>query len=275
MVMLNWFQHLAKACITSIISNFITMTREKVPEEKAKEFSKKDLERTQLINFVSNKELGIPVIDIINNETPDFIVKSTKKQLSVEVTQLIYPKIKMQEAFQNNIVKDAEQLFLEKYDVMLQVYVTFRSYGLNASKTHSIKYSQQIFEIVERIYISNQEFEFNVSSRNKRRPFNSFIDSITIKNDFNFSGWQPFGAYKVDKIDEEWLMKKIASKGEKIKKYEKTFDENWLLLISSLGHKSSAHDFAFMNIKPIPSLFDRIYIYEYMQDRIIKLPIIQ
>lgn len=244
----------------------------RLSKEKVAKLSKKDHERFQLEKFVSNEGLKIPVTDIVNSETPDFIVKSVKKTFSVELTQLINPDLKQKESFRNTIVKQAEEMFLEKYNDDLRVFVTFSNQPIKCSASDSINLSIEIFEIVERLYLANRGFEFRVSSRRKSRPFNWFIDTIFISNEISFSSWQPFGAYKVDRIEENWLKSVIESKGKNVCRYQQSFEENWLVLVSSLGSKSSTYDVEFLQYEPIATPFNRIFIYKWMEDKIIELP---
>ncbi len=233
---------------------------------------KKELERHILTKFVSNEKLKLPVTSIDNSETPDFSLKIYKdRKISIELTRLINPNLKKIESFNDRIIKKAQERFDKEFNVPLRVLVTFSDNYLKCSKLKSQHYSNEIFEIVKNIYLNNKNFDFRVSTGLNRRPFNNYIDSLHIDNEFKFSSWQTFGAYLVEYVDFKWLSNVITKKSSNIEKYNENFDENWLVLVSEFGTKSSAHRFDYINQEKIKSQFDKIYIYKFYEDKIIEL----
>jgi len=210
-------------------------------------------------------------MDVEESETPDFIVESLDKKISIELTRFITPELKQGEEFRTKIVEMAEQMFLEKYDCNLRVFVTFSEAPIKCKTNEIRRYAYEIVGVVEHVYQANKEFEFKVSSRHSRRPFNWFIDTISINNNMPFSNWQTMGAYKVDRVDFNQIVSIIERKQKNIIRYKQPFDENWLVIVSSLGSKSSTFDFAFVSYDPFNTDFERIFVYEYTQDKVIEI----
>ncbi len=230
---------------------------------------KKTSERFIVEKFISNANLKLKVFSIVDNETPDFIIKTIEKDISIELTQLINPKLKAQETLNNQIVEGAKELFTSKYKEKLGVLVTFASEGITCRKTEIPEYSEKLFRIVENIYINNRNFKFEVSSRKSFEP-NNFIKHIYVDNKFNNPYWQTIGAYLVDYLDFNILEKIIKSKEKNLIKYGDSYKENWLLITSNFGTKSSAKRFDFINQFDLKTTFDKIYIYKFFENKIIE-----
>lgn len=230
---------------------------------------KKASERFIVEKFISNANLKLKVFSIVDNETPDFIIKTVEKDISIELTQLINPKLKAQETLNNQIVEGAKELFTSKYKEKLGVWVTFASEGVTCSKIEIPEYSEKLFRIVENIYINNRDFKFEVSSKHSFKS-NEFVKHIFVDNKFNNPYWQVVGAYIVDYLDFNLLENIIKSKEKNLEKYGSSYKENWLLITSSFGTKSSAKRFDFINQFELKTTFDKIYIYKFFENKIIE-----
>lgn len=227
---------------------------------------KKEIERHQLTRFISNQKLQLPVYSIEDSETPDFILKIEKNFVSVEHTRLINPVLKKVEAYREKIINNAFKLFREKYNQELYVLITFNNIKLEPGKKSENVYSQEVFKLIEDIYLKNKEYEFDVSSKFMSSQVSELINSFSVTNTRKIENWQHFGAYLVEKIDINWLQGIIERKENNISKYPKKYDENWLLLVSDFGTKASTHDFSCSDFQKIESNFDRVYLYNYMPD---------
>lgn len=232
---------------------------------------KKNTERYILEKFVSNKSLKLPVISIKDWETPDFIIKTPTNKISIELTSLFDPDLKEKESFQNSIIEKAEKIFEKTFSDKLRVLITFSKNPIKCSKSKMDKYAFEIFEIVRNIYLNNKEYEFSISNSNRYEPINEYIDKLHIDNTFDFSNWQSFGAFIVDYVDFNLLKGVIINKEKKIKKYSEKFDENWLVMVANFGTKSSARRFDYINYEDLKSAFNRIFVYKYFENNIIKI----
>lgn len=229
---------------------------------------KKQNERNQLESFVSNDQLKLKVFKIQNSETPDFVVNVDNKIVSIEHTRLINPELQKIEKYSERIIKNAQKLFEEKYFDKLNVLLTFRNIKLRSGKIEEKKYTTEVFNLIEKIYLFNKNFEFHISSHRNSIKKTQLIESFIVHNQYNYSNWQHFGAYVVDWIDMNWLQNIISKKDNNIERYPKEYDENWLLLVSDFGTKASANRTDFLDFSVIESKFDKIFIYSYRADEV-------
>lgn len=227
---------------------------------------KKQIEKYQLIKFISNSAFKLPISGIKDCETPDFILDINNRKVSLEHTRLINPYLKQVEAYREKIINNAYKLFKEKYGDELYVLMTFNNIKLRSGSDAEKKYSNEVFKLVETIYNNNKNYEFEVSSKFMTSKVSELIESFSISNNRKLENWQHFGAYLVEKIDIDWLQSVIAKKERNIKKYSEKYDENWLLLVSDFGTKASTHDFSNSDFQKLESNFDRVYLYNYMPD---------
>lgn len=196
---------------------------------KKRNLSKKQLELILLRNFISNESLNLRVKSITESETPDFIIEELNKVISVELTRLIHPATMQKEAFQEKLVELAQQLFKEKYGDELYVLVTFSNVPIKCKGDNIKKHAEDLFKVVEEIYLPNRKHEFHVSSKYNNH-INSYIGHISVSNNRDLENWQPFGAYKVDYVDVDWVKGIIKEKEKRLTLYRENFKENWLLL---------------------------------------------
>jgi hypothetical protein len=237
---------------------------------KKRNLPKKELELSLLKDFISNKDLNLKVKAIIEGETPDFVIEELTKNISVELTRLIHADTIQKEAFQEKLVATAQSLFKEKYDEELYVLVTFSDIPIKCSTGEIKTYAEEFFKIVEEMYLPNRNHEFHVSSRCNQH-INSYIDRISISNNRDLENWQPFGAFKVNYIDINWIKEVIRGKEKNLYKYRHNLKENWLLLIANFGHESSAHRFDHLKRQQIETEFDKVYLYLYRDKEILQL----
>jgi hypothetical protein len=226
---------------------------------------KKEFERYMLIKFISHVSHGLRVISIDNCETPDFIVRELNKNINIELTRLILPDLMKIEEFQKKLVNRAWEKFKTKYPDKLQVLIDFSNEVIECSANEVDSYADQILEIVEPLFLTNRKFEFHLKSVGRGR-INRFIHSISIGNNLDFDNWQPFGAFMVKQVSPQWVEEIIKSKEGKILQYQEKANENWLLLIANFGHESSTHEFDYLVLDNFQSIFDRIYLYKYMEN---------
>ena len=229
---------------------------------------KKQIERYQLERFISNNKLKLQVHSIHNCETPDFEANINNKIISIEHSRLINPQLQKVEQYRNKIIKLAQKRFEEKYTDKLYVLITFNNIKLDGGKIAEQNYVDEVFNLIEEIYLNNRRYRFKIHSQRNRKKVSKTIEKFSIDNVQNFSHWQHFGAYRVDWIDIEWLKGIIKKKEQNIDKYLKKYDQNWLLLVSDFGTKASANRTDFIDFSDIENKFDKIYIYSYMADEV-------
>jgi len=236
-----------------------------------KPVDKKVLEHYILTKFISNIELGLRIKKIIEHETPDFIIEEITKTFSVELTRLIHPQLMQKEAFQEKIVNIAHQRFREKYSADLYVLVNFGNIPHDANANAVNDLANELFEVVEKIWLANHSYEFRLTNMGKARKRGGLLDSISVSNNLEFDNWQPFGAFRVDQVNSDWIRQVILQKEKNLNSYGHLYDENWLLLASNFGHKSSTHDFYFFQNEELESDFDHIFLYRLMNNTFTRL----
>ncbi len=190
-----------------------------------KKIPKKELERYLLEKFISNESLSLRIKKIEESETPDFIIHELNKTFSIELTRLIHPHLIEIESLQEKIVNLALEKFKNKYTAKLTVYVNFLKVPLDGKGDGISSYVNDLYQIVEQIYLPNESYAFKVTSLGRKRPVNWFIDSITVTNEENFENWQPFGAFKVNQIDPNWIKDVIEQKEKNLFKYRDQYKE--------------------------------------------------
>lgn len=229
---------------------------------------KKEIERHHLTKFISNKSLKFLVYGIEESETPDFVVTIDKKPISIEHTRLINPHLKQVEQYRERIIQNAKKRFRKKYKAELYVLLTFNNIRLKSGKNAERKYTDEVFSLIENIYLCNKKYDFRVESRSRKSRVSELIRNFSVDSTRNFENWQHFGAYLVDYIDIDWLQNVIEKKESNISRYPKKYHENWLLLVSDFGTKSSAHRFDHIDFSQIKTKFDKVYIYNFMPDEV-------
>lgn len=233
-------------------------------------------ERNVFDKFIS--ELKLPLFGIDEgDEPPDFYINlltgknhNTEKSISIELTDLIDPRLKKQEAILQKVLKVASFKFKTLYPrTQLQVSVDFENFNLPKKKHEIELFADQIFNLVNRVYMNNYNFRFYINTKsNCEIPG---ISDISISNRLNHFIWQPYGAYQVPHIDVDWLLQRMNEKQEKIKNYKRNTDLKWLVMVSNYGQKSSSVEFRGLKIPIDEYDFDKIFIFEYMSKKIIKL----
>lgn len=229
---------------------------------------KKQIERIHLEKFISNKTFNETIFKIKETERPDFIVKLNNRIVSIEHTRLLNPDTQEVEQYKDKIIKAAQKIFENKYREKLYVLITFHEIRLQGGRNNEEEYINHVFEIVERVYLNNKDFEFHVSSKLNSPGVSDLIERIDINNSLNFSHWQHFGAYIVESIDHKWFTNVIQKKEKDIIHYDEKVDEHWLLLVSDFGTKASTKCFYGFDFSKINTKFDRIYLYSFMPDSI-------
>jgi hypothetical protein len=231
---------------------------------------KKLIESRTLTDFLKNHTIAHNITAFQASETPDFICEANDKRISIEITGLIDPVRRKIEALQDKIIDDARKRFQSKYNENIVANITFTNQPLRHGLVDLEKYSKELSDEVEKAYLDHRTAPFHVTVKCEP-PTSWFIEKISINNKLSYSAWQRLGISRHDWVSQDWLISAIIAKESNLKRYRNKFDENWLILTSNHGTKSSAHRFDFMNFDNIKSDFERIFIYEKMEDEIIVI----
>ena len=259
----------------TIVVKIATFAKPETVASNATMETKKQIERKYIENFLTRKNLGLEIKSIEDSETPDFVLRTMDKSISVEMTKLIDIDLKFIEEFRKSVIGTANKTFREKYDKELYCLIELLNIRLGEKRLerqHQIeKYGAKLFERVEKIYLdnhSNTDFEVTIEDIN---DFDDIVTRLHVKTSEGFDHWQYFGAHRVDGINMEWLIKRIKEKEEKINNYRQSFDENWLLFISNTGTKPTAHRFDLSDFSQIKTKFEKVFVYKSMEDNVIEI----
>jgi hypothetical protein len=192
--------------------------------------NKKAIERRYLENFLTSKKLEQEILSIEDSETPDFIVSTCDKKISIELTKLIDVDLKFIEEFRNSVIRTAKKTFKEKYDRELCCLIGLRNIKLGEKRIERQeqieKYGAKLFDKVDRIYLdnySNTDFDVTIECINER---DDIVTRLRVTTKMRLGHWQYFGAHRNDWINLEWLTKKL-----KLRRRRLTIIDNLLMRI--------------------------------------------
>ena len=120
--------------------------------------TKKIIEKEHLLRFLSSEVFDIPINNIQESESPDFIIKMNSKQISIEHSRLIIPDLKKIERYRDKIINRAHKKFKKKYPNDLYVLITFdKSKELLPGEKFEKKYADEVFDLVEKLYFESKK----------------------------------------------------------------------------------------------------------------------
>lgn len=207
-------------------------------------------------------------------DPPDFAmdryINSKFKTIGVEITRVLDPRLKQKEEAENKIVEIARNSFRSSFDDRLTVYVDFSRvpFSLNLNSLHQL--AGVLKELVAGVVERNRGYHFRVETKKVSMP--PQFAKVTITNEEGrFENWQTFGAWRVPHIDEELFINIVRRKEGIMKTYPEKFDEHWLILACNFGSESSHFEFTNLKKLSVSSSFDRIFVYKYRDDEVIKI----
>ncbi|RYF19780.1 MAG: hypothetical protein EOO42_13735 [Flavobacteriales bacterium] len=213
-----------------------------------------------------------PEFEQCEEPQPDFKIVINDKVIGIEHTRLFLPKDSKgndpvkHHVSSNRIVENAERMFKEKRDEKLTVTVNFSgSYGL------SIQTNMLTGKDVKELSKFICDFVLiNIPEYGGRRSFEQFnmllgeqilpdqIDHISI--DHKYDCWTQSEGGMVPDIRSDALYSRIASKDSKLKNYNKSLDEVWLLIVENQWNMLSYFDFSYADNIDVNSHFNRVFI---------------
>ena len=229
--------------------------------------SKKQKERTTLNRFLHL--VKVTPTRISENETPDFDLVVGDRAISVELTDLIDPKVKKIEMYRSRIIEMAKCIFIRKNGDIISAKFIFANVELKGGKENELQYAVALSNAVELYCKGREDEQFNDTIEFEGHHCD-FLHEILVANDQGSTYWEDFGAHGVPGVDENWLKSRIKNKEEHLGKYSDTYDECWLILTARFGKKSSAFSFDFVVDQYISS-FDKIFLYKLIDDEVMTL----
>ena len=231
-------------------------------------------------------------ISIIENDPPDGVMQVGAKEISIELTQIFWDEDvdginkKAQENLAD-IIMDLAQMKYQRLNLPpLQVNVSFvDKYGLKMNNSNSRLYSTDketlsdyiVEKVIKNLPITNEVF-IEIPEYNNRweRILNAKIHRINISRfpELTENCWTASGAGVIPLITFEKINESIQKKNKRLSKYEKVYDENWLVIIEDWNGLSGY--FNFRNAeellkKDFESDFNRIFILRSRRKELIEL----
>jgi hypothetical protein len=195
---------------------------------------------------------------------PDIIVETQDKKIGIEITALILDEEeKQRESDQDSILKEAQKLFEEKYQLPLHVTVSFEEVAnwkqLNRRQiAHFI--ASNVMRFVAQIRSLPQyetQFDFHLDD-----IAHSHIQSIDIfyLDRLTMPCWSPLASFWVPSVPIEKIQKVINRKSKNVTGYLKGCDEVWLLIIETGSPSSYFEHFDKLKENTFASDFSRTLI---------------
>lgn len=253
--------------------------------------AKRDRREWTIMNLFSSCYSMFPLGVITKSECPDFILKTEKKRIGIELTELKYERndtqfnMRAHEDFLSAIMHSAQEIFEQQSDLRLVVDVHF-SEGIGPSTlieqgvAEGMLIKQGLSESISKIVIDNlpestgKKYVVDRNSKYGDLNLPLMIEAINIVNvtgRMDESLWFASISTKVKPISVESISQRIKNKDKKLLKYDQNCDEQWLIIIQNSFLMSSTYD-------PVAaeralrhryrSHFDKVFVFERSEGRV-------
>ena len=264
---------------------------------------KKDKREWAIMNLFVQSCSAVPIGEIEKSESPDFIVVSGRengkeRRIGIELTELKYERqdtgfnMRAHEDYLSGLMEEAETIFRRSSDMTINVDVSFSDsiapliLGEKADDTATLR-KTALAETIAKIVLENLPEatgkSYWVDRRYKYGDMNlpQHIERIKISNVCgrqDESMWNAGIWTRVKPLTIESVMQRIRDKDTKLRHYNKTCDEQWLVIIQNSFLMSSQYDphEAFRALKHrYRSSFKRIFVFERSEAKVYELNIIR
>lgn len=242
--------------------------------------SQKEKERKFLIE-IKNLKPDLLSGDIIDSESPDFIVDQDSEKLGIEIVEYVRGQnsgesaLRRAEVIRQRIIDKANVEFYKTRDEPLWVLFSWypRKYP---RKTDVAKLASVAVSTITN-HIPHELFEsFEIENKElSQTPLKEFVRKIRVTKVRNKkqalwssieSGWISVRSDEIQKI--------ISSKNTKVEKYKKKCEKVWLVIVADGRHISS--NVGLENItsnNQYSSEFDKVIFYDRFTQNIIELAV--
>ncbi|MCQ2229530.1 MAG: hypothetical protein MJZ13_07280 [Bacteroidales bacterium] len=259
--------------------------------------SKKDRKEWTIMNLFMESFSQFPIGDVEKSERPDFIVTTRQgKRIGIELTELKYERkdtefnMRAHEDFLSQIMLKAQEIFESKSKLTLVVDAHFadsiapeivQQPSCENAQLISNGLTEAIVRIIEDNLPEATGKHYIVDRNSKYGDINlpSMIESIHISN---VTGrmealWYASISTRVKPLTVDSIVQRIKDKDIKLRGYDKTCDQHWLLIIQNSFLMSSHYD-------PVAvqhalkhryrTLFKRIFVFERSSATVSELNLI-
>lgn len=240
--------------------------------------TKKEVERRQLDRFIEALPT-FPEGSIEESEEPDFIIRSSRRSIGIELTSLYWetPQVgisqQAQESLRHRIIKTAERLYSARNLPSLQVSIHF-SPNYTPNKKDVQRLASAIDGLIsQRVPMVGNSYSEDYDWEN-RNYFPEEINHICAWNlpNTEASFFSSPSAAFVPILESNDILRVLASKESKIPRYRQRCDEVWLIVNFDQGQLSTFFEHNEDVVEQIYSSdFDRIYLLRHIGSRIYEL----
>lgn len=263
---------------------YLTKNNNKTPMDQSIQ-SKKDRKEWTIMNLFMESFNQFPIGDVEKSERPDFIVKTRNgKRIGIELTELKYERkdtefnMRAHEDFLSQIMLKAQNIFEQRNNLALVVDVHFADsiapdIVQQPSGEKALLISNGLAEAIVKIVEDNLPEatgkHYIVDRNSKYGDINLplVIETIHITNVTGRieSLWYASISTRVKPLTVDSIVQRIDDKDIKLNGYDKTCDQQWLIIIQNSFLMSSNYDpvAAQRALKHrYRSLFNRIFVFE-------------
>lgn len=237
---------------------------------------KKLREKFLFERFAEMAKVSFEIVDE-TREAPDFIVSIDGKLVGVEITELFVSHergsktMQAYESISSRIVISAQELYQHSKMPPAHVTVCFNS-GVDLSNLNRDKTAKALSEFVQKLNLSEwQRVDWRSEDMDESLPDDiAFVHALGVPS-FDLAHWTVARAGWVAPLSITTLQSCVDKKARRLKDYQKTIAENWLIVVADATKPSqniqAVNEF---NAKSISSPFARTFFYRYPDSKIIE-----
>ena len=255
----------------------------------------KDRREWAILQLFRSNYSSFPLGEVLKSECPDFLVKTKKGLLGIELTELMYDRndqkfnLRAHESWLESIMHDAQTEFEAASDMKLIVDVHFTNeLGPSVCRpkdTPSILIHDGFKEAILKMVNENvpestgQMYVIDRSSKYGYQNLPKKIDAIYIKNvtgRFDEGLWYAGISTMVKPLSVQSIAERISDKDVKLSHYNHECRRHWLMIIQNSFLMSSLYDpqsvQRALKHKYI-SKFDKVFVFERSEGQVTELNI--
>lgn len=256
---------------------------------------KKDRKEWAVIQMFRSCYPSFPLGEIEKSESPDFLVFSGGKKIGIELTELKYERgdrqfnLRAHEDFLTLLMEDAQSIVEKNCEMKLVVEVLFSeeisptvlTVDVDAQLLMRRGLAEEVARIVSENIPESTGLKYTVDRSSKYGHTNlpPKIQSMTIQNvtgRWYDSLWYAAISTKVKPLSISSVSQRLLSKNCKLKKYNPTCDEQWLVIIQNSFLMSSSYN-ALTAQKALSHVyksgFDKVFVFERSEGSVSQLKI--
>lgn len=242
-------------------------------------YDQKQIERIYLENFLKDT---LHKGQIENDESPDFnFITDNGTKIGIEIREVFHPNITtskyspQQNASQFDlIIKMTRKQYEKKSKTPLHVIFTFND-QINGNRKVLKNLANTLADLIHK-NVNIQDYSTQYTSIIKRDSLPNEISSISILYyPYIFSSvWSGGLPQFLPKLSITHLQNIIDEKEKKIPFYKQNYKILWLVLVIDNGLRTTSFtDNSDINNHQFQSTFENIYLYKYIERKVIKLAI--